>query len=93
MDDKDRTIRIQQNMLELYEKEKSKNVDSNSSFDAKTTETANTATQTDRVRMKVRKEIFESENLRVFFFSCKTFNRCDRSQWARTISRGNYNEN
>lgn len=55
MDDKDRTIRIQQNMLELYEKEKSKNVDSNSAFDAKTTETANSATQTDRVKMKVKK--------------------------------------
>jgi hypothetical protein len=51
MDDKDRTIRIQQSMLELYEKEKSKIVESNlpSALDAKSIETANSATQTDRV--------------------------------------------
>ena len=51
MDDKDRTIRIQQSMLELYEKEKSKIVEPNSptGFDAKSIETANSATQTDRV--------------------------------------------
>lgn len=50
MDDKDRTIRIQQNMLEQYEKEKSKIVDSNLlSPDAKNIETATCATQTERV--------------------------------------------
>lgn len=60
MDDKDRTIRIQQNMLELYEKEKSKIVDSNltSPLDAKSIETANCATQTERVSGTRNFEVF-----------------------------------
>lgn len=66
MDDKDRTIRIQQNMLELYEKEKLKVVDTSSAaaFDPKSIETANCATQTDRVSLKIIKEKF---NLFYFF--------------------------
>lgn len=52
MDDKDRTIRIQQNMLEIYEKEKSKVVESNaSSQDVNIVETATCATQTERVSL------------------------------------------
>ena len=59
MDDKDRTIRIQQSMLELYEKEKSKIVELNSpTFDAKSIETANSATQTDRVSLEDGLKIF-----------------------------------
>lgn len=50
MDDKDRTIRIQQNMLEQYEKNKTKNVESNlMSPDLKNIETSTCATQTERV--------------------------------------------
>jgi hypothetical protein len=49
MDDKDRTIRIQQNKLEQYEKEKSKSADLSPVQDAKNIETATSATQTDRV--------------------------------------------
>lgn len=50
MDDKDRTIRIQQNMLEGFEKEKNKTIDTNLlAHDAKSIETASCATQTERV--------------------------------------------
>lgn len=50
MDDKDRTIRIQQNMLQQYEKDKTKNVESNlMSPEAKNIETSTCATQTERV--------------------------------------------
>ena len=51
MDDKDRTIRIQQNMLEKYEKEKSKAVESSATLQdiVNIVETATCATQTERV--------------------------------------------
>lgn len=50
MDDKDRTIRIQQNMLEQYEKEKNKPTDLITvASDAKSIETTTCATQTERV--------------------------------------------
>lgn len=53
MDDKDRTIRIQQNMLEGFEKEKNKTMDTILlAQDAKSIETASCATQTERVSFK-----------------------------------------
>jgi hypothetical protein len=51
MDDKDRTIRIQQNMLQQYEKEKSKSADLSPVQEAKNIEMATCATQTDRVSL------------------------------------------
>lgn len=52
MDDKDRTIRIQQNMLEQYEKDKIKVVESNAPLqDVNVVETATSATQTERVSL------------------------------------------
>lgn len=54
MDDKDRTIRIQQNLLENYEKEKSKTSDTNLlAIDAKSIETSTCATQTERVSQNI----------------------------------------
>lgn len=60
MDDKDRTIRIQQSMIDLFEKEKSKIAESNMlpAFDAKSIETANCATQTDRVSLRLIEKVF-----------------------------------
>lgn len=52
MDDKDRTIRIQQNKLEQYEKEKNKPVELMVTSDAKSIETTTCATQTERVSLK-----------------------------------------
>lgn len=51
MDDKDRTIKIQQNKIEQYEKEKSKVMETNvmQAEAAKYVETTNCATQTERV--------------------------------------------
>lgn len=50
MDDKDRTIRIQQNKLEQFENEKVKVVDLTlPSPEARNIETATSATQTERV--------------------------------------------
>lgn len=52
MDDKDRTIRIQQNMLEQYEKEKNKPAEAIAiAIDAKSIETSTCATQTERVSL------------------------------------------
>jgi len=52
MDDKDRTIRIQQNKLEQYEKEKQQDTNlmaQQQQQEAKNIEMANSATQTERV--------------------------------------------
>lgn len=54
MDDKDRTIKIQQGMLETSEKEKTKLMEQSETTelqsDNKSIETTNSATQTERVR-------------------------------------------
>lgn len=54
MEDKDRTIKIQQGMLETSEKEKTKLMDQSETTqmqsDIKSIETTNSATQTERVR-------------------------------------------
>ena len=54
MDDKDRTIKIQQGMLETSEKEKTKLMEQSETTqlqsDIKSIETTNSATQTERVR-------------------------------------------
>lgn len=55
MDDKDRTIRIQQNRLDQYENEKSKIADTKVvPADAKSIDTATCATQTERVSRRFK---------------------------------------
>lgn len=55
MEDKDRTIKIQQGMLETSEKEKTKLMEQSETTqlqsDIKSIETTNSATQTERVRL------------------------------------------
>lgn len=81
MDDKDRTIRIQQNKLEQYEIDKTKIVDLNLlAQDAKNIETANSATQTERVSLSF---FLFYLSVKLFWFS---FNfSCVQCQWVRTI--------
>lgn len=50
MDDKDRTIRIQQNLIDKLEDEKHKNILTDSESSIQQTDVVNTATQTERLR-------------------------------------------
>lgn len=86
MDDKDRTIRIQQSLIENFEKEKCKTVvDTNlSAHDLKNTETANCATQTERVSFKIN-YTFNRNNHEYFSFPFS----CVQFPWDKTLYQGN----
>lgn len=75
MDDKDRTIRIQQNMLEQHEKDKNKPADLiTAAFDAKSIETTTCATQTERVSSTLFREILEANDSFTFFLAASGVN-------------------